>query len=102
IVASAAAAIGDLAVSPAGRQLAFTAAPALDYPTNRRQLYIMSLSDQTVRNINLPNADLSEVAWVDDDALVVLATPTDQPWTVPATRTIKRIRASDGSVQDLQ
>ncbi|MFI5364011.1 MAG: M1 family aminopeptidase [Candidatus Binatia bacterium] len=102
IVASAAAAIGDLAVSPAGRQLAFTAAPALDYPTNRRQLYIMSLSDQTVRNVNLPNADLSEVAWVDNDALVVLATPTDQPWTMPATRTIKRIHASDGSVQDLQ
>jgi hypothetical protein len=102
VLASAAAAIGDLAVSPSGNQLAFTAAPALDYPLNRRRLYIMNLRDQTVRTIDIPNADLSELAWVDNDALVVVAAATDQPWVLPIKRTVKRVRISDGSVEDLR
>jgi aminopeptidase N len=98
-----AAAIGDLAVSPDGKQLAFTAAPELAYPTNRRQLYVMDLADRAVHPIDVPGADLSQVVWLSADQLVVVATALvpDQPWTPLASRALKRVRVSDGSVEDM-
>ena len=68
-LATSAAAITDVAVSPTGTDLAFTAAPMLDYPNNRRQLYIMNLSDRRVHPIDVPQADLSSLT----------ASPTSQP-----------------------
>ena len=102
VIARGAAAITDLAVSPDGASLAFTAAPALDYPTNRRQLYIVNLNDRAVRSVDVPDTDLSQLAWLNADTILVVATAVaaDRPWIVPTTSVVKRVRASDGSVED--
>ncbi len=102
VLASGAAAITDLAVSPNGQQLAFTAAPALDYPSNRRQLYVLNVSDHTVRTIDVPDADLSRLAWLGPDSLIVISTALTPgaPRILPAPQTLKRVRPSDGSVED--
>ena len=99
-----AAAIADLAVSPAGDQLAFTAAPSLDDPRLRRLLYVMRLQDRTVRTVDLPDTDLTRLAWVDDDSVLVVAAAdiSNQPWMLPAARTIKRVELKTGSVEDVQ
>jgi Tol biopolymer transport system component len=103
LVASAAA-ITDLALSPSGSELAFTAAPALDYPGNRRQLYIMNLTDRSVHPVDVPQADLSSLTWMDAENVLVVAATVDsgQPWILPEARTLKRVRAADGSVEDVQ
>ena len=102
VLASGAAAIADLAVSPAGQQLAFTAAPALDYPNTRRQLYVLNVSDRSVRTIDVPDADLSRLAWAGPDSLLVISTalPPGAPRILPAQHTLKRVRPSDGGVED--
>ena len=102
VLANGTAAIGDLAVSPDGHQLAFTAAPEFDYPVNRRQLYILNLADRSVRSIDVRGSDLSRLAWLDADALLVVARDLDaeQPWILPGARTLKRIRSADSSVSD--
>ncbi len=104
VLVSAAAAITDLAVSPDGTQLAFTACPELDYPTNRRQLFVMNLADQKVRTIDVADADLSAIAWTGESSLLVVATAaaTDQPWVLPTRRTLKRLRLSDGAIEDVK
>jgi len=103
-LAKGAAAISDLAVSSDGSQLAFTAAPALDYPMNRRQLFIVNLQNQSVRTIDVPDADLTSLAWSDADSLLTVAavTPSGEPWIFPAPRTLKRVRLSDGHVDDVR
>lgn len=103
VLASGAAAIADLAVAPDGKQLAFTGAPALDYPVNRARLYVMHLADRDVRTIDVANADLGQLTWVDPDSLLVVATDAfaDQPQLLPARRTLKRVRPSDGSIEDV-
>jgi hypothetical protein len=102
VLASGAAAISDLAVSPDATQLAFTAAPALDYPTNRRQLYVLNLKDRTVRSIDVPDTDLSQLSWTDGDTLLVVATSVsgDTPWFFPAPRSLKRVHVGDGTVDE--
>jgi hypothetical protein len=104
VLASGAAAIGDLAVSPDATQLAFTAAPALDYPANRRLLYVLNLTDRKVRSIDIPDADLSQLAWTGADTVLVVAAPASAgaPWYFPAPRTLKRVRVSDGVVEDFK
>jgi hypothetical protein len=99
-----AAAIADLALSPDGGQLAFTAAPSLDYPATRRQLYLMHLADGAVRPIDLPGTDLTNLAWTDADSVLVVAAAAggEMPWLLPATRTLKRVRPTDGRVEDVQ
>jgi hypothetical protein len=102
-LAANAAAISDLAVSPDGTHLAFTAAPELDYPNNRCRLYVLDLGDRSVRTIDIPDADLGQLTWVAADAIVVVATnasPTER-WSLPAPRTLKRVHLPDGSVQDV-
>lgn len=95
-----AAAISDLALSPDGSQLAFTAMPDLDYPNQRHVLYIMRLRDQVARAVDLPDIDLGPVTWIDGETMVAVATAAanGQRWMLPATRTLKRIRVADGSV----
>jgi len=102
VLASGAAAISDFAVSPDATQLAFTAAPALDYPTNRRQLYILNLTDRKVRSIDIPDSDLSQLTWSSPDTLLVIAAavPKDAPWFFPGTRSLKRVNLSSGSVEE--
>jgi len=104
VLAASAAAITDLAVSPSGTDLAFTAAPALDYPNNRRQLYILNLSDRRVRPVDVPQADLSYLTWVGSENVLVVASAasSDQPWILPEARTLKRVRITDGSVEDVK
>ncbi|MFI5366211.1 MAG: M1 family aminopeptidase [Candidatus Binatia bacterium] len=104
VLASGAAAISDLAVSPDATQLAFTAAPALDYPTNRRQLYILNLKDHNVRSIDVPDTDLSQLTWSGGDTLLVVATPAggDTPWFFPAPSSLKRVHVGDGTVEEFK
>jgi len=104
VLASDAASIGDLAVSPDATHLAFTAAPALDYPTNRRQLYVLNLQDRMVRSIDIPGSDLSQVAWADAQTVLVIASVDDTatPWFFPAPRAVKRVHLADGTVDDLK
>ncbi len=103
-LATSAAAITDLVVSPNGTELAFTAAPALDYPNNRRQLYLMNLSDQRVHPIDVPQADLSYLTWTDAENVLVVAATADagQAWIFPETRVLKRVHVADGSVEDVK
>jgi Tol biopolymer transport system component len=102
VLAAGAAAIGDLALSPDGRQLAFTAAPSLDYPINRRQLYVLDPANRAVRNVDVPGADLSQVTWLDGEVVLVVATTVDpgHPWTLPAERSLKRVSVADGGIED--
>jgi dipeptidyl aminopeptidase/acylaminoacyl peptidase len=102
-LAASAAAISDLAPSPDGTQLAFTAAPELDYPNNRCRLYVLQLGDHSVRTIDIPDADLGQLTWVAADAIVVVATKADpdQRWSLPAPRTLKRVHLPDGGVEDV-
>jgi hypothetical protein len=102
-LAAGAAAISDLALSPDGTQLAFTAAPELAYPNNRCRLYVLHLGDRSVRTIDIPDADLGQLTWVAADAIVVVATKADpdQRWSLPAPRTLKRVHLPEGSVQDV-
>ena len=104
ILVREAATITDLAVSPAGDRLAFTAAPSLDDPRQRHLLYVMRLQDQAVRAVDLPDSDLSRLAWVDNDSLLVIAAAAgaNQPWMLPAARTIKRVDLASGNAEDLQ
>jgi hypothetical protein len=104
VLASGAAAISDLAVSPDATRLAFTAAPVLDYPVNRRQLYVLNLTDRTVRAIDVPEADLSALTWTGPDTVLVVATSATGgvPWYFPAPRALKRVRLTDGMVEDVQ
>lgn len=102
-LAAGAAAIFDLALSPDGSQVGFTAAPDLDYPSSRGRLYVLRLRDRSVRGVDLPDADLGQFTWVNADSVVAVATAAgaDQRWVLPATRGLKRIKVSDGSAEDL-
>ncbi len=104
VVARGAAAIADLALSPDGKRMAFTAVPSLDYPVARHQLYVAQLVDQSVRPVNIADADLTHLAWLDADSLLVVAEAAGpaQPWMLPTTRVLKRVRLTDGSVEDVQ
>ena len=104
VLAASAAAITDLAVSPSGTDLAFTAAPALDYPNNRRQLYILNLNDRRVHPVDIPQADLSYLAWAGPEKVLVVASAAGpaHPWMLPEVRTLKQVRIADGTVEDLK
>ena len=102
-LASGAAAIAALALSPDGSQLAFTAAPELDYPGNRRHLYVVRVNDRTVRSIDLPGFDLGALTWTDAESIVVVASPAAAAdrWLLPSGRVLKRVQLSDGTATDL-
>jgi hypothetical protein len=102
-LATGAAAISSLALSPDGSELAFTAAPELDYPNNRSRLYVLRLNDRTVRSVDVPDTDLGHFTWSGMDSIVVVASraTADRRWMRPATRVLKRVRISDGSIEDL-
>ena len=101
VLASGAAEIGDLAVSPDGARLAFTAAE-FAYPQNRRALYVMQPSERTVRPIALSGIEPGALTWSDADTLLVVTTAVsdDAPFTLPQARALKRVRVADGSVED--
>lgn len=101
-LAAGAAAIADLALSPDGTQLAFTAVPELSYPGQRHRLYILRLRDQVVRSVETAGMDLGPITWLDADQLLTVATATaaGQHWALPATRSLKRVRVADGSLAD--
>lgn len=101
-LAASAGVLTDLAVAPDGAKLAFTAAPTLDYPNNRRQLYIMNLGDRSVRPVDVPQADLSYLTWPDSNNILVVAATANQPWILPATRVLERVRVADGSVEEVK
>jgi len=102
VLVRGAAAIDTLAVSPNGTQVAFSAAPALDYPTNRRQLFVLDVTGRRAHTIDVPGHDVGDLTWTDDDTLLVVATRSgpEAPWHLPASRTVKRVTVSTGTVVD--
>ena len=99
VLASGAATIADLAVSPDGSRLAFIAAPNPAAPSTT-EVYVMHLAERSVRTIPVEQADPLQLAWTDGDQLLLVAEsrPPQRPWTLPAERSVKRLRPSDGSV----
>jgi hypothetical protein len=104
VLARGAATISSLALSPQGTHLAITAAPELDYPTNRRELFVLEIGARHARTIDIQDADASEVAWLDDDQLLVVANAVaqDETWTLPTARRLELVRLSDASVADFE
>jgi hypothetical protein len=101
VLASGAPMIADLALSPDGARLAFIAASSLDAPTHA-QIFVMHLAERSVSTVALEHADPIQLAWTDADRLLLVAEsrPPSWPWTLPAERSVKRIRLSDGTVGD--
>ncbi len=101
VLASGASKIADLAVSPDGSRLAFIAAPNQADPS-RADVYVMYLAERSVRTMPLEHAHPIQLAWLDGDQLLLVAEsrPPQRPWTLPAERSVKRIRVSDSSVSD--
>ena len=101
VLASGAAEINDLAVSPDGARLAFTAAE-FAYPRNRRALYVMQPSERTVRPIAIPGGEPGALTWSDPETVLVVTTAVadDAPFTLPHARALKRVRVADGHVED--
>ncbi len=101
-LAAGTAVIRDMALSADGSQLAFTAAPEPEYPNARSRLYVLNLSDRSVRTTDIADLDLGALTWVNPDTILVVATAAtvDQRWTLPESRSLKRIRVSDGAVAD--
>jgi hypothetical protein len=97
-----AASFGDLALSPDGKQLAFTAAPAVDYPRTRRRLYVLDPQQHDVREIDVPGADVLDIAWRSGDAIVAVAADSDQRWTAPRRRSLKQILLADDRIEEVQ
>ncbi|MBI3784843.1 MAG: hypothetical protein HY270_15725 [Deltaproteobacteria bacterium] len=101
VLARGAAAIGDLAVSPDGKRLAVSAAATIDYPSNRRQLIVMNLEDQSVRTIDMPDSDVSNVAWLGTNNILAITVPSSSsvPWGYPERRSLQRVDIDPGSAQ---
>jgi hypothetical protein len=98
-----AARISDLALSGNSDRLAFTAVPELDYPFNRHRLYVQPLAGGEVQTFDLGGEDAEQVTWMDADTLLVVTRelPAGDPWILPATRAVRRVRLSTGAVEDL-
>lgn len=94
-----AAAIGDMALSPAATHLAFTAAAEATYPRTRRQLFVLDLSHRKVQSAAVPGADLSRLAWEDDSHVLAVGTdlPDARPLAYPRARRVYRIDPASGA-----
>ena len=73
--------------------LAFSAAASLDYPRNRRQVYLMNLRDRTVGSVDLESSDVSSVTWLDATHVLVVAgdASNERPWSYPERRSLWRV-----------
>lgn len=102
VLVHGAASIDTLVVSPNGTRIAFAAAPVLDYPTNRRELFVLDVADRRAHAIEMPEFDVGDLTWTGDDSLLAVVTRTgpDAPWHLPAPRRIKRVIVSTGAVAD--
>jgi hypothetical protein len=103
ILVADAASIADMSLSPDGEQLAFAAAPALEYPFNRSRLYVQPLGGGAVRTFDIGDGAVDAVAWENATTLIVVTRQwnDDNPWILPATRKLQRVRIEDGTVSDL-
>ncbi len=94
--------VADMSLSPDGTQLAFAAVPALEYPLNRHRLYVQPVDGGAVRTFDM-SGDVEALTWETGTTLIVVARQWDDenPWILPATRELQRVRLDDGSVSDL-
>jgi Tol biopolymer transport system component len=94
--------IAAIALSPDGSQLAFTAAPELEYPLNRHRLYVQPLDGGVVQTFDL-DGDAGAVAWTGGDTLLVVTRllGSEDPWVLPARRVLRRVHLSSGAVEDV-
>ncbi|HYD50555.1 MAG TPA: M1 family aminopeptidase, partial [Terriglobales bacterium] len=95
--------LDDLARSPNGEHLAFTAAPDPTYPDLRSRLYVLTIGSESVATFDVADHDLEDIAWQSDNAIAAIAAEM-RPGAaniLPATRRIKRIGVRDQSQTDL-
>lgn len=97
ILAREAAAMGNLAMSPDGMLLAFTAAAELDYPFNRREIVVLDPANRVVERFAVAGSDARQVVWSDDETLLAVAAPTAD-FTLPQRRNIVRLSLEDGEL----
>jgi len=98
-----AAAIGEFQLSPDGSRVALTAAPERDYPKSRRRLYVLDLKSGTPREIDVPEMDVSKLAWADDQTILATGSRVGQErsWILPSSRALLSVSLRDLSVQEL-
>lgn len=96
-LAREAAAIGNLALSPDGKRLAFAAALQLDYPFNRKQAVILDLEKREVTIKPVAGSDVRQLGWRDESTLIGIAAPTgaDSPFRLPEARDIVEIEVGN-------
>ncbi len=91
-----AAAIRDLAISPDGSQLAFTAAPSLSRPLLSHQLFALDLKSGRARVLDADH-DVRQLAWEGGDALLAITGSSETPVAIPEPRALRRFHLSNGS-----
>ncbi|GBD25091.1 hypothetical protein HRbin30_00406 [bacterium HR30] len=96
--------LSDMALSPDGSSLALAAAPTRQYPRTRRQVYVLDLTERTVKTWSDPELDFFEVAWIDDSSLLAVARhdPPNAPLLYPWSRKVVRIHLDRDDLELLQ
>lgn len=94
-----AAAVGELAVSPNGQQIAIVATAALSFGQERREVFVIDRATGKAARHNLSGHDAHSIAWLDDQSLVVVASdPTYD--VVPEYRELRKLRLPDGALEN--
>jgi len=91
-------AIEDLAVSPGGTHLAFTAAEERSYPYTRRDLYALDLAAKQVHKTEIPGVSLGSLAWESETSVLAIgSTLSENEWIYPQQRNLYRVEAMSGN-----
>lgn len=103
ILVAGAASINAMALSPDGERLAFSAAPAIEYPLNRHRLYVQPVTGGVVQTFELDGGDAGAVAWAGNEEVLVVTREMNgaNPWFLPAQRKLQRARLGDGTVSEV-
>ncbi|GIW45555.1 MAG: hypothetical protein KatS3mg077_2837 [Candidatus Binatia bacterium] len=104
VLVQGAIALSDLALGPDGTRLAFVASGSRTYPRLQRQVYVLDLTEQTVRSWATPELDFFRVTWANDGSLLALARriPDATLPVYPWPRLAVRIDPQRDEVQPLQ
>jgi hypothetical protein len=92
----------DMELSRDGEHLAFAAVPALEYPLNRGRLYVQPTGGGAVRAFEVPDGTIEAIAWEGPTSLIAVTRQWrgENPWILPATTKLQRVRLDDDSIGD--
>lgn len=97
-IVSEAAAVVDLAPAADNERVAVIAAAKLDYGGERREVFVIDRNSGEAQNFNLGGKNGHSLAWLGDDALLVVVSDPTFP-VVPPHRELMRLSLQDGSLQ---